>query len=201
MVKDLKQGIDRRVFLGAGAAAMAGLAAPTLAQDTGSTVEIEAEITEVSRRNISSFRSLDWKPYFSSTRNGAVLVDTTSRALHFWSEDLSVYKLYPTSVPLTEQLTRRGRTKVVQKIVGPEWRPTPSMLKRNPEWPSYVGPGPDNPLGSHALYLSWTYYRIHGTHDTRKIGRRSSNGCIGLYNEHIAELFALTKVGTQVLLI
>ncbi len=125
MVKDLKQGIDRRVFLGAGAAAMAGLAAPTLAQDTGSTVEIEAEITEVSRRNISSFRSLDWKPYFSSTRNGAVLVDTTSRALHFWSEDLSVYKLYPTSVPLTEQLTRRGRTKVVQKIVGPEWRPTP----------------------------------------------------------------------------
>ncbi len=201
MVKDLKQGIDRRVFLGAGAAAMAGLAAPTLAQDTGSTVEIEAEITEVSPRNISSFRSLDWKPYFSSTRNGAVLVDTTSRALHFWSEDLSVYKLYPTSVPLTEQLTRRGRTKVVQKIVGPEWRPTPSMLKRNPEWPSYVGPGPDNPLGSHALYLSWTYYRIHGTHDTRKIGRRSSNGCIGLYNEHIAELFALTKVGTQVLLI
>ena len=62
-------------------------------------------------------------------------------------------------------------------------------------------PGPDNPLGTHALYLSWTYYRIHGTHDTRKIGRRSSNGCIGLYNEHIAELFSLTNVGTQVLLI
>ena len=46
----------------------------------------------------------------------------------------------------------------------------------------------DNPLGTRALYLSWTYYRIHGTHDTRKIGRRSSNGCIGLYNEHIEEL-------------
>ena len=45
------------------------------------------------------------------------------------------------------------------------------------------------------------YYRIHGTHDTRKIGRRSSNGCIGLYNEHIADLFERAKVGTQVLLI
>jgi lipoprotein-anchoring transpeptidase ErfK/SrfK len=75
------------------------------------------------------------------------------------------------------------------------------MLKRNPEWPAVIGPGPDNPLGTHALYLSWTYYRIHGTHDTRKIGRRSSNGCIGLYNEHIAELFGMTQVGTQVLLI
>ena len=69
---------------------------------------------------------------------------------------------------MSEELTRRGRTKVVRKIEGPDWRPTPSMLQRNPEWPAYVPPGPENPLGTHALYLSWTYYRIHGTHDTRK---------------------------------
>lgn len=193
----------RRAFLAGGAAL---LATPALAQTTYTTpfensTVVERDPSEVTRRNISSFRSLDWRPYFSNTNNGAVLVDTTSRALHFWSADQSVYKLYPTSVPLTEELTRRGRTSVVQKVVGPEWRPTPSMKERNPEWPDYVGPGPDNPLGTHALYLSWTYYRIHGTHDTRKIGRKSSNGCIGLYNEHIAELFGLTQVGTQVLLI
>ncbi len=198
MASDDLTKFNRRAFLGAGAAM---LAAPALAQSTGETTEIEDEISDTVRRNISSFRSLDWQPYFSNTRNGAILVDTTSRALHYWSEDLTVYKLYPTSVPLTEELTRRGRTKVVQKVDGPSWRPTPSMLKRNPEWPPYVAPGPNNPLGTHALYLSWTYYRIHGTHDTRKIGRRSSNGCIGLYNEHIAELFGMAKVGTQVLLI
>lgn len=194
--------ISRREFL-AGSTSL--LAAPALAQtatvDGAETVEVERDLSEVVRRNISSFRSLSWEPYFSNLRNGACLVDTTSRALHFWSEDQSVYKLYPTSVPLTEDLTRLGRTSVVQKVEGPSWRPTPSMRERNPEWPDFVGPGPDNPLGTHALYLSWTYYRIHGTHDTRKIGRRSSNGCIGLYNEHIAELFSLTKVGTQVLLI
>ncbi|WP_375687838.1 L,D-transpeptidase [Pseudooceanicola sp. LIPI14-2-Ac024] len=194
----------RRAFLAGGAAL---LATPALAQTTNYTTPfenstvVERDPSEVVRRNISSFRSLDWRPYFSDTRNGAVLVDTTSRALHFWSGDQSVYKLYPTSVPLTEELTRLGRTEIVRKVVGPEWRPTPSMKERNPEWPDYVGPGPDNPLGTHALYLSWTYYRIHGTHDTRKIGRKSSNGCIGLYNEHIAELFGLTNVGTQVLLI
>ncbi len=201
MSKVTKSGFNRRVFLGTAAASVGGLAAPALAQSTGESTEFETEITEVARRNISSFRSLDWRPYFGSLSGGAILVDTTSRALHYWSQDQSTYKLYPTSVPLTEDLTRRGPTRIVQKVEGPSWRPTPSMIKRNPEWPAFVGPGPDNPLGSHALYLSWTYYRIHGTHDTRKIGRRSSNGCIGLYNEHISELFALTKVGTQVLLI
>lgn len=187
---------SRRSVLAATAATMA---APALAQNANST-EIEAELGAV-RRNISSFRMLDWRPYFDTLANGAILVDITSRALHFWSGDESIYKLYPTSVPLTEDLTRRGRTEIIRKVEGPDWRPTPSMRERNPEWPEYVPPGPGNPLGTHALYLSWTYYRIHGTHDTRKIGRRSSNGCIGLYNEHIAELYGLAKVGTQVLLI
>ncbi len=153
------------------------------------------------QRNISSFSAQRWQPHFASLRNGAILVDTVSRALHFWSEDQAVYKLYPTSVPQSEEMTRRGRTSIVRKVIGPTWRPTPSMLRRNPALPHVVGPGPQNPLGSHALYLGWQYFRIHGTQDERKIGRRSSSGCIGLYNRHIAELYGLTKVGTQVVLI
>ena len=193
-----RAGINRRVVLGALAS---GLAAPALAQNTPDSTEFEGAIDGGVRRNISSFRTLDWRPYFSDTRNGAVLVDITSRVLHFWNADQSVYRLYPTSVPMSEDLTRRGRTEIVRKVEGPDWRPTPAMRERNPEWPEYVPPGPNNPLGTHALHLTWQYYRIHGTHDTRKIGRRSSNGCIGLYHHHIAELFGLTQVGTQVLLI
>ncbi|MFV0492528.1 MAG: L,D-transpeptidase [Pseudorhodobacter sp.] len=190
--------LKRRAFLGAAVAGLGVTALPAFAQEASTIAEVPKT---GARSNISSFRMLNWQDYFSDTKNGAILVDTISRALHYWSEDQTIYKLYPTSVPLTEDLTRRGRTSIVKKVVGPSWRPTPSMKKRNPEWPDFVPPGPDNPLGTHALYLSWTYYRIHGTHDTRKIGRRSSNGCIGLYNEHISELFDLSKVGTQVLLI
>ena len=191
---------SRRNFL---AMSTAGLTTMTFAQtapDDDSTIEIERDISQTVRHNASSFRALDWKPYFSNLKNGAVLVDISSRALHFWTEDGETYKLYPSSVPLSEELTRRGRTRVTRKVVGPSWRPTPNMLERNPEWPDFIPPGPDNPLGTHALYLSWRYYRIHGTHDTRKIGRRSSNGCIGLYNEHVAELLKMTAVGTQTLL-
>ena len=192
---------SRRNFLAMGTAS---LAAPVFGQtesNDASTIELEREVSRTVRHNASSFRALDWRPYFSDLKNGAVLVDISSRALHFWTEDEVTYKLYPSSVPLSEELTRRGRTRVTRKVVGPSWRPTPSMLERNPEWPDFIPPGPDNPLGTHALYLSWQYYRIHGTHDTRKIGRRSSNGCIGLYNEHVEELFEMTKLGTQVLLI
>mgnify|MGYP006208723889 FL=1 len=114
----------RAVLGGAAAAAMGAAALPAFAQADSSV-----------RNNISSFRMLDWQPYFTDTRKGAVLVDTQSRALHFWSEDQTVYKLYPTSVPLSEDLTRRGRTEIIKKVVGPEWRPTPSMLERNPDWP------------------------------------------------------------------
>ncbi len=189
--------ISRRLFL---TGASAALAAPAVAQQTGST-EFRESVSDYTRRNASSFRTRDWRPHFDTLAGGAILCDMQSRALHYWSADESVYKLYPTSVPQTEDLTRRGRTEVIRKVEGPSWAPTPEMKQRNPDWPDFIGPGPDNPLGTHALYLSWQYYRIHGTQDTRKIGRRSSNGCIGLYNEHIAELFSLATVGTQVLLI
>ncbi|MGP3724937.1 L,D-transpeptidase [Cereibacter sphaeroides] len=200
MGADQSNRLDRRTLLWSAAAGLGAMALPARAQEQ--TESVMAVAQSPVRNNVSSFRMLDWQPYFSNLRNGAVLVDITSRALHFWSEDGQTYLLFPTSVPLSDDLTRRGRTEVVQKVVAPPWRPTPAMKERNPEWPDMVpGGAPDNPLGTHALYLSWTYYRIHGTHDTRKIGRKSSNGCIGLYNEHIQQLFPLAKVGTQVLLI
>jgi lipoprotein-anchoring transpeptidase ErfK/SrfK len=202
-MSDETKKLGRRLFLGAAAAGLGASVLPAKAEDFANSTEFETPTTETNTRaNISSFRLLDWQDYFANTKNGAILVDITSRALHFWSEDQSVYKLYPTSVPLTEELTKRGSTSVIQKVVNPRWVATKGELERNPDWPASVeGGAPENPLGIRALYLGWPSYRIHGTHDTRKIGRRSSNGCIGLYNEHILELFDLAKVGTQVLLI
>ena len=56
------------------------------------------------------------------------------RVLHYWGED-GFYRIYPTSVPLTDEMTRKGRTTVVLKRPAPDWRPTPSMLERNPDLP------------------------------------------------------------------
>lgn len=196
-MKNYKQLSNRRKFLFTGASAgVVAIAAPNLLR-----AQEVADGPQSTRRNISSFRVPDWRDHFDNLKNGVILSDTVSRMLQYWSEDESIYKLYPTSVPMTDELTKRGYTKIIRKVEGPSWSPTPAMRKRDPELPAYVGPGPENPLGTHALYLTWQYYRIHGTGDTRKIGRRSSSGCIGLYNEQIAELFALAKIGTQVKLI
>jgi len=153
------------------------------------------------RRNISSFVAHNWQDHFDRLGKGILLSDTVARVLQHWAADGEM-RIYPTSVPLTDQLTRRGYTEVIEKRENPGWAPTPNMRKRNPEWPAYVkGGDPLNPLGTRALYLSWQYYRIHGTADTRKIGRRSSNGCIGLFNAQIEEVYERSPVGTQVKLI
>ena len=193
---DSRSRLPRRRALALG---LAALAAPAVARAQAPDGRVRTG-DETVRRNASAFHSQSWQDHFDALGRVTILADTGSRALHWWSADGSDYRIYPTSVPRTEELTRRGLTRVVRKKVGPDWTPTPSMLEENPDL-HYMPPGPGNPLGTHAMYLSWPAYLIHGTHDTRKIGRRSSSGCSGLYNSMIAEVFADTPVGAQVRLI
>ncbi|MBU2982963.1 L,D-transpeptidase [Lentibacter algarum] len=192
----LAKSVSRRSLLLGASAALAMPAVARANTDGQATPQAGAE-----RHNISSFKTQQWSDHFETLGNGAIVCDTVSRALHYWAPNGSDYRIYPTSVPRTEELTKRGYTKIVRKKVGPSWTPTASMRERFPDWKPVAGGAPENPLGTHALYLDWPAYLIHGTHDTRKIGRPSSDGCIGLYNEKIAELFALAQVGTQVRLI
>ncbi|CTQ51031.1 L,D-transpeptidase [Jannaschia donghaensis] len=188
----------RRSLILGGAAA---LATPTILRAQQPTAEQFGGVTGPSeaRRNTSSFTRIDWRDHFEVLGAATIICDTTSRALHYWDSTGTDYRLYPTSVPMTDELTRRGYTEIVRKKVGPSWTPTPNMRERNPDLPITMAGGEfGNPLGTHAMYLDWPAYLIHGTHDTRKIGRRSSSGCIGLYNEKIAELFAITPIGAQV---
>jgi lipoprotein-anchoring transpeptidase ErfK/SrfK len=190
----------RRLLMIGGAFAASGVALPAAAQQFTGEIDRETRATTV-RRNVQSFRSVRWEDHFDTLRNGAMLADVSSRALHYWSADQSIYRCYPCSVPMTEEFTRRGRTSVVEKRVNPTWIPTPNMRQRDPSLPAIVHPGPDNPLGTRAMNLGWTYYRIHGIDNPAKIGRRASNGCFGLYNHHVEELFEWVRIGTQVVVI
>jgi L,D-transpeptidase ErfK/SrfK len=67
--------------------------------------------------------------------------------------------------------------------------------------PSVVPPGPDNPLGKHALALSLPGYLIHGTNKPAGVGMRSSHGCIRLYPEDVEALFERVTRGTSVRLV
>lgn len=198
------KGVTRRAFgtfaLGTALSGIAGAAMATTSEDLLNDYVPDSQDRQHLQRRISALRMRRWEDYFDSVSNDCILCDIDDRVLHYWSAD-GFYRVYPTSVPLTDQLTRRGRTTITLKRPDPEWRPTANMLERTPGLPRYVGPGPDNPLGIRALNLGWPAYRIHGTNDIRKIGRQSSNGCIGLFNEHIVEVYERAKLGTPVLLI
>lgn len=192
----------RGVILGATAtltAALTGAGSVVRAQQDTESYRASGGQAPVTR-NLSAFATHDWRDHFDAPGVGMIVADTGTRSLHRWDETGGNYRVYPTSVPVSEDLTRRGYTEIVRKKVGPDWTPTASMVERNPAL-AYMPPGPGNPLGTHAMYLSWPAYLIHGTHDTRKIGRPSSDGCIGLYNPMIEELFAMSPIGTQVRLI
>lgn len=181
---------------------IATLMAPSLlrAQSTDAFPATEAPIADQPpvRRNISSFRQQRWQDHFDALGVGCLLADVDSRAVHYWGGDGETYRLYPSSVPMSEELTKRGYTKVIRKAENPSWTPTASMRERDPSLPLRMDGGPGNPLGTRAMYLGWPAYLVHGTHDTRKIGRQSSSGCIGLYNQHVEQLYELVEIGTQV---
>jgi lipoprotein-anchoring transpeptidase ErfK/SrfK len=64
--------------------------------------------------------------------------------------------------------------------------------------PSYVPPGPHNPLGVRALYLGWSEYRIHGTNAPHTIGSASSSGCFRMLNADMTDLFDRVAIGAPV---
>lgn len=198
--------LTRRSLMALGGAAAASLALPARAQQAEGAFPFAGEIAEDSpaeaaRRNTQSFRNIDWRDHFDTLRNGAILCDTASRALHYWSADEETYLLFPCSVPMTEDFTRRGRTEIVLMRRDPVWIPTPSMRERDPDLPERVEAGPENPMGTRAMNLTWQYYRIHGIDNPAKIGRKASNGCFGLFNHHVEDLFERCGVGTQVVVI
>ena len=98
--------------------------------------------------------------------------------------------------------TPEGVTKIVRRQKDPTWRVPVSVRKEHHEngedLDPVIGPGPDNPLGKYAFYLQWPSYLIHGTNKPAGVGLRSSHGCIRLYPEDIAQLFAMVPLGTQV---
>ncbi len=109
---------------------------------------------------------------------------------------------YPTGVGMEERPSPMGQMYVERKATRPTWHVPASIAKDHREkgdpLPANVPPGPENPLGEYALYLSKPSYLVHGTNKPASIGLRATNGCIRLYPEDVKKLFANTPVKTPV---
>ncbi len=133
-----------------------------------------------------------------------IVINLAAMRLFYFKEDgkLLAVSTYPIGVGTTERPTPMGQMYIVLKMFRPTWYVPASIAedhrKKGDPLPAKVPPGPLNPLGEHALYLSKSGYLVHGTNKPASIGLRATNGCIRLYPEDIKRLFENTPVKTPV---
>lgn len=115
-----------------------------------------------------------------------IVVNVAEKRLFVFSRDGSrAVATFPIGTGDQGTETPVGEFTIIEKIRNPAWHVPASIRKERPDLPAVVPPGPDNPMGSHALRLSnWTML-IHGTDSPWGIGTRNSHGCIRLYQEDI----------------
>ena len=136
-------------------------------------------------------------------RKGIVINLAAMRLFYFRANGkLLAVSTYPVGVGTSERPTPMGRMYVTRKKFRPTWYVPASIAedhrKKGDPLPPKVPPGPLNPLGEHALYLSRSGYLIHGTNKPASIGLRATNGCIRLYPEDVKRLFENTPEKTPV---
>jgi L,D-transpeptidase ErfK/SrfK len=138
-------------------------------------------------------------------RDGIVL-NVSEMRLYFFPKpapgEKPMVMTFPVSVGRMDWKTPLGTTSVVAKQLDPPWYPPASIKAEHAAQgdflPDVVPPGPDNPLGRHALRLGKAGYLIHGTDKPDGIGMRVTHGCIRMFPENIEWLFDHVAVGTPV---
>jgi L,D-transpeptidase ErfK/SrfK len=132
---------------------------------------------------------------------GTVVVNLSELRLYLFPLVPGPPLTFPVGVGTDGWGTPLGTVTVVAKRLDPTWYPTPSVRRENPELPPAVPPGPDNPLGTHALRLSKGTILIHGTNKPWGVGRKVTHGCLRLYPEDIPHLYKLVHVGSPVMIV
>ncbi len=134
-------------------------------------------------------------------RKGIVINVPEMRLYYFLGKGTNLMTTFPLGVGDEGKATPVGEFRIIHKIVNPSWYVPKSIKAEKPELPPVVPPGPDNPLGSHALRLSLPSVLIHGTNKPWAVGRRATHGCLRLYPEDIPRLFLLVNKGERVTII
>lgn len=135
-----------------------------------------------------------------------IVINLAEMRLYYYPEpregEPAMVETYPIGIGREGFDTPLGVTETTMSIKDPAWYPPESVQReaeaRGETAPRVVPPGPDNPLGQHAILLGMPGYLIHGTNRPDGIGMRASRGCIRMFPEDVASIFGRVPVGTKV---
>jgi lipoprotein-anchoring transpeptidase ErfK/SrfK len=127
-----------------------------------------------------------------------ILVRTGENKLYLYKNG-QVAKTYDVATGQAAFPTPTGQFRIVSKQTNPIWHNPHSTWSTS--MPETIGPGPTNPLGTHALALSAAGILIHETPDVGSIGTSASHGCIRMRGGDELDLFNQVGTGTSVIIL
>lgn len=175
-------------------AALIGMCALTLMSVPGATETVYNFSSEYAQR--ATYTGQRTIPFEGQFKPGSIVVRTAYKKLYYVLDGGMAIE-YGIGVG-REGFTWSGSLNITRKAEWPDWRPPAEMIARQPDLPSFMPGGPDNPLGARAMYLGDTLYRIHGTAERSTIGTAVSSGCIRMLNEEVIDLYSRVEVGAEV---
>ena len=134
-----------------------------------------------------------------------IIVNIAQRRLYYFprpkANQPAMVVTFPIGISRPGWSTPLGKTRVIAKFKDPSWIVPKDIVAEhrsqgNVNFPTYFPPGPGNPMGMLALETGFSEIFIHGTNRPWGVGMRVSHGCMHLYPENAARLFAQVPVGT-----
>jgi len=191
----------RHVAIAAAIAALLGPVTLAQAQDGERQELLRGGATKKGIYNIFGWDGTDFARttvrYETKYAPGTIVIDTAARRLYLIQANGSALR-YGIGVGRVG-FQWKGTHKITAKKEYPDWTPPAEMIARQRDVPRHMkGGDPDNPLGSRAMYLGSTLYRIHGSNDPDSVGEAESSGCFRMRNEDVADLYKRVPVGTTV---
>jgi lipoprotein-anchoring transpeptidase ErfK/SrfK len=131
-----------------------------------------------------------------------ILVSLKKRKIWLYN-NMKVEKTYRCAIGMPRYPTPRGTFYIGRKVKNPSWTNGGASWAAN--MPSYIGPGPSNPLGTRALYIYKkgrdTGIRFHGTTKVSSIGHAASHGCMRMTRKSVENFYKRVPVKTTVYII
>ena len=200
--------MGRRAFMlgsaaGLGALALSGcttIKALTMAEAEQVYGPLPDERFPIEAVNLNKVDPKYWRRivrYDSAEAPGTIIVDPRNHYVYRIEGD-NVATRYGVSVGRAG-FQWKGTHKITAKKENPDWTAPAEMIARQPDVPRRMkGGDPMNPLGTRAMYLGSTLYRIHGSPDADSVGEAESSGCFRMRNTDVADLYSRVPVGTTV---
>ncbi len=176
---------------------------PVPSYDTfdGTNNSVEQQTAQASAELYSYTKNM--VDYYGTEPNGTILINIEDKYLYIVNGGGTAMR-YPIAVGRDGKQDYDGEYVVSKKVDGPSWTPTAEMVANNSNLEAKTyGPGPNNPLGTHAVYFDFvgggdSLLRAHGTNAPDSIGKEASSGCFRMYNAHAMDLYYRADIGAKV---